>query len=237
MNTPEDALQRDDPIAGDVYLPQDLNAMLARVTTHDTGHRPLLGRRYGSKVAAAVALTAALAGAFFSGAQLASASSARHDQPVCNTSNGMPNWPTAQAAVKLDSSLESAYPSVYAGVVVSDCNAVITIYETAVSPQLGAAAAAVAPPGSLRFNVVQNSLAQLLAVQRSLEVEWRTIQNMGIDVRGFGTDVPSNLETVQVANPTASQIAQLDEKFGAGLIQVVSVPHNDVTPLGSSTGS
>jgi hypothetical protein len=135
----------------------------------------------------------------------------------------------------LDSSLESAYPSVYAGVVVSDCNAVITIYETAVSPQLGAAAAGVAPPGSLRFSVVPNSLAQLLAVQRSLQVEWQTLQNQGIDVRGFGTDVPSNLETVQVANPTASQIAQLQERFGAGLIQVVSVPHNYTTPLGSST--
>jgi hypothetical protein len=235
MNTPEDILRRDDPIAGEAYEPEGLDAMLDRVTTSDVGRQPGRSWRLGSKVAVGVALTMALGGAFFSGARLASASSARHDQPVCNDSNGMPNWPTAQAASKLDSSLESSFSSIYAGVVVSDCNAVITIYETVVSPQLGAAAAAVAPPGSLHFDVVPNSLAQLLAVQRSLEAAWLSLKSQGIEVQGFGTDVPSNLETVQVTNPTSSQITQLQNEFGAGLIQVESVPPNFVTPLGSST--
>src|SRR5580693_6343785 len=108
MSTPEDVLRRDDPIAGDVYLPAGMDAMLSRVTAPVAQDRPLHRRRLGSRAAAAAALATALAGAFFSGAQLASASSVRHDQPACNTSNGMPNWPTAQAAVTLDSSLESA---------------------------------------------------------------------------------------------------------------------------------
>lgn len=235
MTNPERTLRTDDPIARENYVPDELDGILTRVISTSKEYRSAHWRRYSSRIAVPLALTLAIGGAFLSGAELASASGqGQHVQPACGTSVDMPNWPTVQAANQLNSSLESSYPSVFAGIVVSDCNAVITIYETEVSPQIGASAAAIAPPGSLRFEVVPNSLAQLLGIQRLLEQRSKALQSEGINIQGFGTDSALNREVIDVTNATNAAIERLQAEFGAGLIQVNSVPPNYTVPLSGS---
>jgi hypothetical protein len=187
------------------------------------------GRRYvarsilHSRRAVTVLLVAALAGAFASGAELASASpNAPHlqKQTTCDYANGAPNFRTVSAAGQLDSSLESTYPNVYGGLSLGNCNATIILYVTVVSPQLAASASAVAPPGSLQYVVVANTLKQLMSVQQALGLKGQSLIDEGIKILGYGTDIPANVETIQVENATSSQIATLQRDFGANLISV-----------------
>jgi hypothetical protein len=234
MNTSEAALRREDPIAGEEYHPLAFEAMLARVMSTES-RGGVLGRfRLGtSRILGAALATSVVGVAFFAGAEFAGASAAPHQAAVltcADGSKGTPNWATVQAADQLNRSLEANFPDQYSGIGLSNCNADITVYVTAPSSALENAVTAVAPPGSASYAIVPNSLAQLLAVQRSLESDWEALLNEGMQIEGFGTNIPSNVETIEVVSPTSVQIAELNDRYGAGLIQVVPVAKGEFQP-------
>jgi hypothetical protein len=185
-----------------------------------------------ARAVAASALLCSIGGAFAAGIAVASTPAPKAPSQVetCQKGEGTPNWPTVQAANQLDGTLRSNFADTYGGLVLSDCNAVITIYETTVSPQLGAAAAAVAPPGAVRFEVVPNSLAQLETVQRKVEDRWQALEAEGIPIQLFGTYVQLNREEIKVTDVTPEMVKELENEFGASLIHVDSVPPGYISP-------
>jgi hypothetical protein len=68
--------------------------------------------------------------------------------------------------------------------------------------------------------VVANTLKQLMSVQQALGLKGQSLIDEGIKILGYGTDIPANVETIQVENATSSQIATLQRDFGANLISV-----------------
>jgi hypothetical protein len=124
---------------------------------------------------------------------------------------------------RLGEVLASTYPSTFGGVAIEDNDARISVYMTQMPRGLTKVVDAVTPPGTVAFNHSMHSLATLLKIHRDLARDWLNLQSQGIDIVGFGPDVATSTEQIQVISPTLAQVETLVGLFGSRTVSIDSV--------------
>lgn len=137
---------------------------------------------------------------------------------------------TVSASQLLGEVLESDFPRSFGGVAIG-ANQRIAVYMTRMPHHLAAVVRAEAPSQPVVFRYSAHSFGTLQAIHQRLARDWINFQAMGVDVVGFHPDVVSSTEDVQVINPSASQVALIEQPFPKHTVSVVSV---GVAPIPAS---
>ena len=137
---------------------------------------------------------------------------------------------TVSASQLLGTVLQSDYPRSFGGIAI-DADQRIAVYMTRVPHSLASVVRAEVPRQPVVLRHSAHSFGTLLAIHHRLARDWINFQSQGIDVVGFHPDVVSSTEAVQVINPSASQVALIEQPFPPRTISVVSV---GVAPIPAS---
>ncbi len=174
---------------------------------------------------ALVSSSVALAAAFTRSGHVAPPAS----QALSSTS-AVESAATVSASQLLGTVLQSDYPRSFGGIAIG-ADQRIAVYMTRVPHGLAAVVRAEVPRQPFVVRHSAHSFGTLLAIHHRLARDWINFQSQGIDVVGFHPDVVSSTEDVQVINPSAFQVALIDQPFPPKTISVVSV---GVAPIPAS---
>jgi hypothetical protein len=129
----------------------------------------------------------------------------------------------AAASERLGGVLTTDFPASYGGLEVAENGQRITVYMTRMPKDLTRVVDAVAPQGAVAYHRSAHSLESLLAIHRAVAAAWLSLQEEGIDIVGFGPNVATSTEQIQVIGPTLPQVERLVGLFGDHTVSVKSV--------------
>ena len=114
------------------------------------------------------------------------------------------------------------------GITLSNDNATINVYTTALPRGMRVAVARLAPKDSISYYKCGNTLTSLYAVQHALGATNAALDRQGIDVVGYDTTITSNCEEIDVLRLTRPQLVLLQQDFGADKICVHGITRGGV---------
>jgi hypothetical protein len=141
---------------------------------------------------------------------------------------GAPYPATIDAAGRINLLLTRHFSAVSSGITLSDDNATINVYATALPRRLRVEVAKLAPEGSVSYHRCANTLSSLSAVQHELNAQGTGLGREGIDVAGYGPTITSNCEEIDVVRLTGAQLALLRRDLGANKICVHGITAQQV---------
>lgn len=141
---------------------------------------------------------------------------------------GLPYPATVTAAGRINLLVVRHFSTVASGIGLSNDNATIDVYSTAIPRSMRVAVARLAPKDSVSYYRCGNTLTSLYAVQHALEETSASLDRQGIDVVSFGTTIVSNCEEIDVLRLTRPQLVLLQQEFGSNKMCVHGITSKQV---------